>query len=179
MVAVRTDGENCVTFVTNVIGAVFFGDWSAFRGDVKKVAFVTGASRGIGKSCAEQLAKVGFDVAITARTVHDGEAREHSPTVTRSDMTPLPGSLDGTAELVRKAGREVMVLPADITDPASLGAAATAVLERWGRVDVVLRSRSGGAPRAECLGLLMCSRGPADPFFPGVNDGSANGILKR
>lgn len=104
----------------------------------QKVAFVTGASRGIGKSVAEYLAKAGYDVALMARTVHEGEAREHSPTVKRSDMSPLPGSLDSTAELVRQAGRDVLSVQADITDFASLGAAATTVLERWGRVDVVV-----------------------------------------
>ena len=44
----------------------------------KRVAFVTGASRGIGKACAVELAKAGFDVAILARTLEEGEAREHS-----------------------------------------------------------------------------------------------------
>ena len=37
----------------------------------KKVAFITGASRGIGKTCAIELADAGFDVAISARTVHE------------------------------------------------------------------------------------------------------------
>ena len=39
----------------------------------KKRAFVTGASRGIGKAIAIRLAQGGFDVAITARTVEEGE----------------------------------------------------------------------------------------------------------
>ena len=39
----------------------------------KKVAFVTGASRGIGKAVAIELARTGFDVAVTARTVNSGE----------------------------------------------------------------------------------------------------------
>src|ERR1019366_2801681 len=43
-----------------------------------KVAFITGASRGIGKAVAIDLARNGFDVAITARTVNAGEQREHS-----------------------------------------------------------------------------------------------------
>jgi NAD(P)-dependent dehydrogenase (short-subunit alcohol dehydrogenase family) len=38
-----------------------------------EVAMVTGASRGIGKVCAVWLAKAGFDVAVTARTVEPGE----------------------------------------------------------------------------------------------------------
>ena len=73
-----------------------------------RVAIVTGASRGIGKACAVHLAKAGFDVAITARTVHEGEAREHSPTVKRSDMSPLPGSLHGTAALISILGTIAM-----------------------------------------------------------------------
>jgi len=43
-----------------------------------RTAFVTGASRGIGKAIAIYLAKAGFDVAMTARTVQPGEEREHS-----------------------------------------------------------------------------------------------------
>ena len=43
----------------------------------RKKAFVTGASRGIGKAIAVRLAHGGFDVAITARTAEEGEQREH------------------------------------------------------------------------------------------------------
>ena len=39
------------------------------------VALVTGASRGIGKAIAVHLARAGFDVAIGARTLREGEAR--------------------------------------------------------------------------------------------------------
>ncbi|MBM3692649.1 MAG: SDR family oxidoreductase [Actinobacteria bacterium] len=103
-------------------------------------AFVTGASRGIGRACAEALARAGFDVAVSARTVTPGEAREHSSTVARSDTSPLPGSLQETAALVEAAGRTALLVPADLTDAASLGAAATLVLERWGTVDIVVHN---------------------------------------
>ena len=104
------------------------------------VAFVTGASRGIGKACAVELAKAGFDVAITARTVTEGEEREHSSTVKKSDTRPLPGSLDTTAELIRAEGRQALPIAADLTDRASLEAAAARVLDEWGRVDVLLNN---------------------------------------
>jgi len=48
------------------------------------VALVTGASRGIGKAIAVHLARGGFDVAVTARTLNEGEQREHSSTLRRS-----------------------------------------------------------------------------------------------
>lgn len=106
----------------------------------RKVAFVTGASRGIGKACALELAEAGYDIAITARTVREGEAREHSSTVARSDTSPLPGSLDTTTALVEAMGVQAMAVAADLLEPASLGVAVTQVLERWGRIDVVVHN---------------------------------------
>jgi len=105
-----------------------------------RVALVTGASRGIGKACAVHLARSGFDVAILARTLHEGEEREHSSTVKKSNTSPLPGSLDSTADLVRAAGREAIVLRADLLDRASVAAAAATLLERRGRVDVLVNN---------------------------------------
>jgi NAD(P)-dependent dehydrogenase (short-subunit alcohol dehydrogenase family) len=106
----------------------------------KKIAFITGASRGIGKACAVELAAAGFDVAITARTVIEGERREHSSTLKDSDTSSLPGSLLGTAELIEKEGARSLVVEADLLDAASLGAAVATVLERWGRIDVVVHN---------------------------------------
>ncbi|HWS45424.1 MAG TPA: SDR family oxidoreductase [Acidimicrobiia bacterium] len=105
-----------------------------------RVAFVTGASRGIGKAVAVHLARAGYDVAVLARTVAEGEPREHSSTIARSDTSPLPGSLATTAALVRAEGRDALVVPGDLLDRASLGAAAATVLERWGRVDVLVNN---------------------------------------
>ena len=106
----------------------------------KKVAFITGASRGIGKAVAVELAAAGFDVAITARTVSEGEQREHSSTLRESDTSALPGSLASTAELVEREGAEALVVPGDLLDPPSLGAAVATVLERKGRIDVVVHN---------------------------------------
>src|SRR5579864_8868722 len=105
-----------------------------------KVALVTGASRGIGRVCAQYLARSGYDVAITARTVHEGEAREHSSTLKKSKTNPLPGSLESTAVLVEAEGAQALPVAADLLDPVSLGACVTTVLERWGRVDVVVHN---------------------------------------
>jgi NAD(P)-dependent dehydrogenase (short-subunit alcohol dehydrogenase family) len=106
----------------------------------RKTAFVTGASRGIGKAIALRLAKGGYDVALTARTVQDGEQREHSSTVRRSDTSALPGSLSSTADEIRAAGAQAMVLPADLLDFVSLQAAAERLLADWGRIDLVVHN---------------------------------------
>lgn len=110
------------------------------EGSRRPVVFITGASRGIGKACAIELASVGFDVAITARTVREGEAREHSSTLAASDMSPLPGSLDSTAAAVEAAGGRAFSVQADLLDHPSLERAVAATLEHFGRIDVVVHN---------------------------------------
>jgi NAD(P)-dependent dehydrogenase (short-subunit alcohol dehydrogenase family) len=105
-----------------------------------RVALVTGASRGIGKSISVHLARAGFDVAIGARTIHEGEEREHSSTLAKSDTRALPGSLDSTGALIEAEGRRSLPVYIDLLDRASLDAAVATVLERWGRVDVLVNN---------------------------------------
>jgi NAD(P)-dependent dehydrogenase (short-subunit alcohol dehydrogenase family) len=103
-------------------------------------ALVTGASRGIGKAVAVHLARAGYDVAITARTVKEGEGREHSSSIRRSDTSPLPGSLATTAELIEEAGVRSLTVAADLTDRASMIAAADSIIAEWGPVDVLVNN---------------------------------------
>ena len=105
-----------------------------------EVAFVTGASRGIGKAIALALADGGFDVAVAARTRREGEEREHSSTLKSSDTSPLPGSLASTAAEIEARGRRVLEVPCDILEPATLGVAVATTLERWGRIDVLVNN---------------------------------------
>ena len=100
-----------------------------------RVALVTGASRGIGAESAVALAQAGFDVAITARTLSEGERHDH----VGSD-TPLPGSLEATAAAVRRQGREALCLQADILDEAAVLAAANAALTHFGHIDLLFNN---------------------------------------
>ena len=101
-----------------------------------KTAVVTGASRGIGKASAVALAEAGFDVAFTARTVHEGEGVDDSDKGGRT----VPGSLDTTAALVEAAGRRALPIAMDLMDRASIVAAADRVYDAWGRIDVLVNN---------------------------------------
>ena len=101
---------------------------------------MTGASRGIGKACAIRLAGAGFDVACTARTQREGEEREHSSTVHKTDSRPLPGSLATTAAAIEAAGRRALAVPADLLDRSQLEAAVKTVLDSWGSIDLLLNN---------------------------------------
>jgi NAD(P)-dependent dehydrogenase (short-subunit alcohol dehydrogenase family) len=67
-------------------------------------AFVTGASRGIGKSIAIYLAESGYDIAATARTVENGQVMERSQKANESNVSIQPGSLSSTAEAIEAEG---------------------------------------------------------------------------
>lgn len=106
----------------------------------RKVAFITGASRGIGRGCALELAKRGFDLVLTARTVTGAERYEHSATVKRSATAPLPGSLEQTAAEVRALGADALVVKLDLSVRADWPAAIEAGLARFGRIDVLVNN---------------------------------------
>jgi NAD(P)-dependent dehydrogenase (short-subunit alcohol dehydrogenase family) len=102
----------------------------------EKTALVTGASRGIGKATAVALAEAGFDVAFTARTVHEGEGVDDSDRGGRA----VPGSLDTTAALVEAAGRRALPIAMVLMDRSSIVAAADRVYDAWGRLDVLVNN---------------------------------------
>jgi NAD(P)-dependent dehydrogenase (short-subunit alcohol dehydrogenase family) len=97
----------------------------------RRVAFVTGASRGIGAASAVALAKSGFDIVVTARTLVEGET---------ADGRPLPGSVETTAAAVRETGQQALPLPLDLLDRAAIDAAVDETLRRWGHIDVLLNN---------------------------------------
>jgi NAD(P)-dependent dehydrogenase (short-subunit alcohol dehydrogenase family) len=107
-----------------------------------RVALVTGASRGIGKQSAIALAHAGFDVVVTARTVHEGEGVDDSDDAGRR----LPGSLDATAADIEAIGRRALPVPLDLHDRVTLGAAVQRALDEWSHIDVLVNNAVDTGP---------------------------------
>ncbi len=84
-----------------------------------KVALVTGASRGIGRAIAVDLARAGADVALLGR-----------------DQSALAESVIACAEARPGARAEVVV--ADVTDREAVDAAVKTTIETLGRVDIAV-----------------------------------------
>jgi NADP-dependent 3-hydroxy acid dehydrogenase YdfG len=80
-----------------------------------QVVVVTGASGGIGRAIAHAFAKRGAHLGLLAR------GRE---------------SLQAAAEEVRSLGGQALVVPTDVADPDQVEAAAAAVEEHFGAIDV-------------------------------------------
>jgi NAD(P)-dependent dehydrogenase (short-subunit alcohol dehydrogenase family) len=87
-----------------------------------KTAFVTGASRGIGRAIAVALAQAGADVALVARSAE---------------------GLADAADDVTAAGRKAIVVPADVTDQAGVTDAVAAAIGQLGHVDIVVNNAGG------------------------------------
>jgi NAD(P)-dependent dehydrogenase (short-subunit alcohol dehydrogenase family) len=92
---------------------------------LQKVALVTGAGTGIGKAVALALMKEGYAVVLAGR---------------RQDK------LDETASEGHAFGAQSLVIPSDVSDPASVKALFTKTKEAFGRLDVLFNNAGIGAP---------------------------------
>lgn len=89
----------------------------------QKVAFVTGASQGIGKSIAERLANDGFAVAVVNRTIEKGEA---------------------VAKEINDNGGKAIAVKADVSDRDQVFAAVEETVKQLGDLNVVINNAGVG-----------------------------------
>ncbi|MFQ5981186.1 MAG: SDR family oxidoreductase [Candidatus Heimdallarchaeota archaeon] len=94
-----------------------------------KVALVAASSKGLGKAIAKGLAKEGADVVICAR---DAE------TLTR------------TQQEIEQTGREVLAVPADLTDYSQVQDLVLKAITAFGKIDILV-TNCGGPPSGSFL----------------------------
>jgi 3-oxoacyl-[acyl-carrier protein] reductase len=92
----------------------------------RKVALVTGGARGIGRACAQALAAAGHDIVL---------------------VDVLVPEMERTAAEIRDAGREAMILEADVASYQRAQEVAAAVKAEFGRVDFLLNNAGRAMPK--------------------------------
>jgi len=88
-----------------------------------RIALVTGAGSGIGKATALALAKAGYAIVLAGRRKE---------------------ALDATAAAAKRA--KTLVVPTDVTDPASVKALFAKTKATFGRLDLLFNNAGMGAP---------------------------------
>ncbi|MCV7175688.1 SDR family NAD(P)-dependent oxidoreductase [Mycolicibacterium sphagni] len=101
---------------------------------VGRTALVTGSSRGIGRAIAQRLAAEGATVAVTAR------ADTPSLSVRSGLSEAIPGTIAETVALIQAAGGTAFGLATDLEDPTARDGLVGAVVERTGRIDIVVNN---------------------------------------
>ncbi|WP_425005077.1 SDR family NAD(P)-dependent oxidoreductase [Mycolicibacterium sp. S3B2] len=90
---------------------------------IGKVAFVAGASRGIGATIAGALARAGAAVAVAARSEQEGK---------------LPGTIGSVAARIVEQGGRAIPVPCDVTSEQSVDDAVTATVAEFGGIDILV-----------------------------------------
>lgn len=85
----------------------------------RKVAIISGASRGIGRATARRLAEDGYSVALAGRSVAE---------------------LESVATRIRVDGGEALVVPTEQADPEACADLVDVTVERFGRLDVLVNN---------------------------------------
>jgi NAD(P)-dependent dehydrogenase (short-subunit alcohol dehydrogenase family) len=99
----------------------------------KRVALVTGASRGAGAGIARGFGELGYTVYVTGRTVTPGDAKGW-------DGSVLPGTVAETAAAVTAAGGKGIAVMCDHADDAQVAALFNQIDQEQGRLDILVNN---------------------------------------
>jgi citronellol/citronellal dehydrogenase len=100
-----------------------------------KVAIVTGASRGLGKAMAIELAREGAIVAVAARTVESGQSK-------------LPGTIHETVMKIEQLGGKAMAVRCDVSREEDVNDMVMEVTRQYGSVDIMINNAGIGMPKS-------------------------------
>jgi citronellol/citronellal dehydrogenase len=92
-----------------------------------KVAFITGASRGIGRDVAVALAGAGADIVVAARTEVQTDPR-------------LPGTIHSVAREVEARGGRALAVKLDVSKDEEITAGVEQALDAFGRIDILINN---------------------------------------
>ncbi|XP_062037642.1 dehydrogenase/reductase SDR family member 7 [Lepus europaeus] len=115
---------------------LLWAEWQGRRPEwelTDMVVWVTGASSGIGEELAYQLSKLGVSLVLSARRVHELER------VKRRCLEN--GNLKG---------KDILVLPFDLMDRSAHKAATKAVVQEFGKIDILVNN-GGRSQRSLCV----------------------------
>jgi len=93
-----------------------------------RTAFITGASRGIGKAIAQRLAAAGANIVIAAKSI------EENP--------KLGGTIYSAAQEIEAAGGKALAVACDIRDEMQIQNAVEKAVERFGGIDILINNAS-------------------------------------
>ncbi|KZP03653.1 NAD(P)-binding protein [Athelia psychrophila] len=100
----------------------------------QQVALVVGASRGIGRQVAVDLARNGYAVAVSAKSTSDASAVHPFP----PDPNSPQSTISTVAREIREAGGTAHAVAADVRDPASIQHMVAETVRVLGRLDVLV-----------------------------------------
>jgi NAD(P)-dependent dehydrogenase (short-subunit alcohol dehydrogenase family) len=90
-----------------------------------QVAVITGPAKGMGAAVTRAFAAEGCRLALLGRDV---------------------AAIEPFAEAARQSGAEVLVCPCDVTDDAACGESVTAIVDAFGRIDILVNVAGGSGP---------------------------------
>jgi 3-oxoacyl-[acyl-carrier protein] reductase len=87
---------------------------------IKRVALVTGASRGIGRAIAIDLAKEGANIIVNYRSSHD--------------------AAEEVVKMIKEMGREVISIKADVANDREVKSMVDQAMEKFGSIDILVNN---------------------------------------